>query len=322
MRFGMYVDMRNPPEWSRPYAAHYGRWLERIEEAERLGADAVWLTEHHFFDDGYLPQCFTYAAAIAARTSRIRIGTAVALLPLHRPIELAEQIAIVDIISDGRVEPGFGVGYRKPEYLAFEGDFKHRYGVFAEGIREMRRLWGEEPGAERTVTPPPIQQPVPMWGGFGGPMGARTAGRLGLGLQSIARELYEPYLIGLDAGGHDASTAKMAGQVEFFLSDDPERTWAEIGEHVVYRWNSYNRYMFEGTARAADPPRYFDLDAIKKRFVIGSAEEVAAVITKRVAGLPVTDMYTWSDYPGIADDLVDRHLELTFTQLAPRLRAL
>ena len=186
MRFGMYVDMRNPPEWSRPYAAHYGRWLERIEEAERLGADAVWLTEHHFFDDGYLPQCFTYAAAIAARTSRIRIGTTVALLPLHKPMELAEQIAIVDIISDGRVEPGFGVGYRKPEYLAFDGDFKHRYGVFADGIREMRRLWGEEPGAERTVTPPPIQRPVPMWGGFGGPMGARTAGRLGLGLQSIA----------------------------------------------------------------------------------------------------------------------------------------
>jgi alkanesulfonate monooxygenase SsuD/methylene tetrahydromethanopterin reductase-like flavin-dependent oxidoreductase (luciferase family) len=153
-------------------------------------------------------------------------------------------------------------------------------------------------------------------------MGARTAGRLGLGLQSIARELYEPYLIGLEAGGHDASIAKMAGQVEFFLSDDPERTWAEIGEHVVYRWNSYNRYMFEGTRRAADPPQYFDLDEILDRFLIGTAEQVAAAITERVAGLPVTDMYTWSDYPGIPDDLVDRHLELTFTQLAPRLRAL
>jgi len=320
MRLGMYVDMRNAPAWRRPWGSHYGRWLERIEEAERLGADAVWLTEHHFFDDGYLPQCFTFAAAVAARTSRLRIGTAVALLPLHAPIELAEQVALVDVISDGRVEPGFGVGYRKPEYRAFGGDFKHRYRVFADGIRELRALWGEEPGATRTVTPAPLQRPVPMWGGFGGPMGARTAGRLGLGLQSIVPELHDEYLVGLAAGGHDASTARMAGQVEFFLSDDPDRAWAEIGEHVVYRWNSYNRYMFEGTSREADPPRYFDVDAVRDRFLIGTAEEVASVIRERTAGLPVTDIYSWSDYPGISDSLIDRHLELTFTQLAPLLR--
>jgi alkanesulfonate monooxygenase SsuD/methylene tetrahydromethanopterin reductase-like flavin-dependent oxidoreductase (luciferase family) len=316
----MYVDMRNAPEWRRPWASEYGRWLERIEEAERLGADAVWLTEHHFFDDGYLPQCFTFAAAIAARTTRLRIGTAVALLPLHAPIELAEQVALVDVISGGRVEPGFGVGYRKPEYEAFGGDFKHRYRVFADGIRALRALWGEEPGAARPVTPAPIQHPMPMWGGFGGPMGARTAGRLGLGLQSISHDLYEEYVLGLESGGHGAATARMAGQVEFFLSDDPERAWAEIGEHVVYRWNSYNRYMFEGTKRAADLPRYFDVDAVRDQFLLGTPEEVASVIRERTAGLPVTDIFSWSDYPGISDELIDRHLELTFTELAPRLR--
>src|SRR5437764_1097905 len=83
-----------------------------------------------------------------------------------------------------------------------------------------RWLWGEEPGAFRTVTPPPIQQPVPMWGGFGGPMGARTAGRLGLGLQSVDPGLFDSYQEGLAAGGHDLSTARMAGSFEFFLSDD------------------------------------------------------------------------------------------------------
>jgi alkanesulfonate monooxygenase SsuD/methylene tetrahydromethanopterin reductase-like flavin-dependent oxidoreductase (luciferase family) len=320
MRFGMYIDMRNPPEWRRPWAQHYGRWLERIEEAERLGAEVVWLTEHHFFDDGYLPQCWTLASAIAARTSRIRIGTAVALLPLHSAIETAEQIALVDVISGGRIEPGFGVGYRKPEYVAFGGDFKHRYGVFAERIRELRRLWGEEPGAERTVTPAPVQQPVPVWGGFGGPMGARTAGRLGLGLQSIDRSLHEPYLAGLEQGGHDVAAARMSGQIEFFVSDDPERAWAQIGEHVVYRWTSYNRYMFEGTRREADPPQHFDTEAIAKRFLIGTPDEIVAEIRRRTDGLPVTDMYSWSDYPGMPDELIDRHLELTFTEVAPRLR--
>jgi alkanesulfonate monooxygenase SsuD/methylene tetrahydromethanopterin reductase-like flavin-dependent oxidoreductase (luciferase family) len=316
----MYVDMRNPPEWRRPWADHYAAWLDRVVEAERLGADAVWLTEHHFFDDGYLPQCFTMAAAIAARTKRIRIGTAVALAPLHSGIELAEQVALVDVISNGRVEPGFGVGYRKPEYLAFEGDFKHRYTVFASRIREMRQLWGEEPGAERLVTPGPIQRPVPMWGGFGGPMGARTAGRLGLGLQSLRPDLLEEYLLGLEQGGHDPSIARMAGQMEFFLSDDPERTWAQIKEHVIYRWNSYNRYMFEGTRREKSPPVVGDDVAIGGRFEIGTPEQIAAIIKERTAGLPVTDMYGWSDYPGMPDELVDRHIELTFTQLAPLLR--
>ena len=320
MRVGMYVDMRNAPEWRRPWPAHYGRWLERMEEAERLGADAVWLTEHHFFDDGYLPQPWTFAAAIAARTSSLRIGTAVALLPLHAPVELAEQIAMVDIISAGRVEPGFGVGYRKPEYLAFGGDFRHRYRVFADGIGELRRLWGEEPGAERAVTPSPLQRPMPLWGGFGGPMGARTAGRLGLGLLSLDRELFGEYVRGLEAGGHATSSARMGGQFELFVTDDPERTWAQLEDHVAYRWTSYNRYMFEGTRREADPPQYFDPQAMASRFIMGTAEQIAAAIKDRTDGLPVTDLFTWSDYPGIPDELIDRHLELTFGKLAPLLR--
>jgi alkanesulfonate monooxygenase SsuD/methylene tetrahydromethanopterin reductase-like flavin-dependent oxidoreductase (luciferase family) len=320
MRLGMYLDMRNPPDWRRPWSSHYGHWLERIEEMDRLGADSVWLTEHHFFDDGYLPQCWTFAAAIAARTSRVRIGTAVALLPLHAPLELAEQIALVDVISGGRVEPGFGVGYRKPEYLAFGGDFKHRYSVFAERIRELRQLWGEDEGAYRTVTPPPLQRPVPMWGGFGGPMGARTAGRLGLGFQSLDRDLYQEYLDGLEAGGHDRSASRMAGQIEFVVTDDPDRTWAAIKDHAGYRWQSYNRYMFEGTRREADAPAHFDVDTMRDRVVLGTPEHIATTIREAIKGLPVTDLYTWSDYPGLPDELVDQHLELTFTQVAPLLR--
>jgi alkanesulfonate monooxygenase SsuD/methylene tetrahydromethanopterin reductase-like flavin-dependent oxidoreductase (luciferase family) len=315
----MYVDMRNPVRWHRPWDRHYGLWLERIVEAERLGARAVWLTEHHFFDDGYLPQCWTLAAAIAARTTKVRIGTAVVLLPLHSAVELAEQIAVVDVISGGRVEPGFGVGYRKPEYLAFQGDFKHRYRVFAERITQMRQLWGEEDGAPRLVTPGPIQKPLPMWGGFGGPMGARLAGRLGLGLQSIDPELLPPYREGLLKGGHDRSRARMSGSVDFLVSDDPERTWANIEAHVLYRWESYNRYMYEGTSHESGAPYYFDNDAMRDRFILGTPEQVAETIRQRTAGMPVTNIYCWSDYPGLADDTIDRHIELTFTKLAPLL---
>ena len=319
MKVGLHVDMRNRPGSARSGSAHYGRWLERIEEAERLGAESVWLTEHHFFDDGYLPQLWTFAAAVAARTEHVRIGTAVNLLPLHTGIELAEQIALVDVISDGRVEPGFGVGYRKPEYAAFGGDFKRRYGVFAERIREMRALWGEEPGAERTVTPPPVQAPVPLWGGFGGRMGARMAGRLGLGLVSLNRDVASEYTAALVEAGHDPSAARLAGAVDLFVSDDPERTWAELGDHLLYRQRSYARYMFEGTKLAANPPSFEGHS--KDGFAVGTPEQIAEILGRRIDGLPVQHLFTWADYPGIGEDLIDRHIELVLTKVAPLLRA-
>ena len=149
-------------------------------------------------------------------------------------------------------------------------------------------------------------------------------GRLGLGLLSIDPDLIPEYLAGLDAGGHDRSTARLCGELEFFCTDDPDRTWAELGEHFLYRWRSYNRYMFEGTRREGDGTEHFDTANLRDRFLMGTAEAIVSAVRSRVADLPVpvTELYVWSDYPGIPDDLVDRHLELTFREVAPLLRAL
>lgn len=319
MRLGMYIDLRNPRQWHRPWNRYYGRWLERAEEAERLGASSVWLTEHHFFDDGYLPQCWTFAAAIAARTRTLRIGSGICILPLHSPLELAEQIAVADVISGGRIEPGFGVGYRKPEYVAFGGDFKRRYGVYAERIAALREYWGEQPGATRAVTPAPLQRPVPMWGGFNGPQGAGLAGRLGLALQSLKPELLQPYLDGRRAGGHPVGSARMGGHLQYFLSDDPERAWDQVKPHLAYRWATYNRYMYEGTRLETTASDYYDVAGLRDEILLGTPEEVAAAIRARLAGLPVTDLMFWADFPGLSDELVDRHIELSLTRLAPLL---
>ncbi len=116
---GVYFDLRNAPSWPQDPARLYGFTLELCEEAERLGAHSVWLSEHHLFDDGYLPQPLTFAAAVAARTTRVRIGTAVLLAPLHDAVEIAEQVAVVDLVSNGRVELGLGAGYRVPEFELF-----------------------------------------------------------------------------------------------------------------------------------------------------------------------------------------------------------
>ena len=126
MKIGVWFDLRNPPGWRQDPARLYGFTLELCEEAERLGADSLWFSEHHGFEDGYLPQPLTFAAAAAARTSRVRLGTGILVAPLRKTAQLAEEAAVVDIISGGRLDLGLGAGYRMPEFELFDADFTVR----------------------------------------------------------------------------------------------------------------------------------------------------------------------------------------------------
>src|ERR1700761_2803745 len=110
MRLGLYYDLRNPAA-ARPWDQVYAATLDRISWADDAGIGAIWVTEHHGFADGYLPAPLTFCAAVAARTRQARVGTAVVVSPLLPDIALAEQAAVVDIISAGRLELGLGAGW-------------------------------------------------------------------------------------------------------------------------------------------------------------------------------------------------------------------
>jgi alkanesulfonate monooxygenase SsuD/methylene tetrahydromethanopterin reductase-like flavin-dependent oxidoreductase (luciferase family) len=122
MKLGLYLDMRNPPRWPTAWADLYRATIDLVVDAERRGARAVWLTEHHGFEDGYLSQPLALAAALAVRTRTLRIGTAVLLAPLRHPLHIAEEAALVDVLSAGRLELGLGAGYVRPEFEAFGAD--------------------------------------------------------------------------------------------------------------------------------------------------------------------------------------------------------
>ncbi len=169
MNVGLYFDLRNPPGQAIDATRLYGFTLEMCEEADRLGCHSLWFSEHHLFDDGYLPQPLTMAAAVASRTRRARLGTAVMIAPLHHAAELAEQAIVVDIISGGRLDLGIGAGYRVPEFDLFGADLARRYAVTDSRAVELLALF-------RTVTPSPVQEPIPVWLGYGGPRGAVRAG--------------------------------------------------------------------------------------------------------------------------------------------------
>ena len=140
--------------------------IAEAQQAERCGFDSFFLTEHHQEASGYLPSPLPLAAAIAARTLRIRIGTGIAILPLYHPTRLAEDCAVIDIISKGRLILGVGQGYQEGDFAAFGLKVSDRVSLFEEGIEILRRAWTEEKvyfvGKRYTlqnvmVTPKPVQ---------------------------------------------------------------------------------------------------------------------------------------------------------------------
>lgn len=114
MKIGLYFDVRNPPGWREDWKRLYDFTLEVCEEADRLGAGSLWFSEHHLFTDGYLNQPLTFAAAVAARTRHARLGTAVLVAPIRTAAQIAEDAALIDLISGGRVDLGLGTGYWPP----------------------------------------------------------------------------------------------------------------------------------------------------------------------------------------------------------------
>jgi alkanesulfonate monooxygenase SsuD/methylene tetrahydromethanopterin reductase-like flavin-dependent oxidoreductase (luciferase family) len=126
IRFGLWYDFRNQSQWHQSPDQLYAATLDQIAWGDNHEFDDVWLSEHHFIEDGYLPSSLPVAAAIAARTKRIRIASGVLLMPFHNPVRLAEDIAVVDVISGGRFELGVGVGFKHEEFEGFGVPFKER----------------------------------------------------------------------------------------------------------------------------------------------------------------------------------------------------
>lgn len=191
LRHGLLLNTQDPPDG----AAIPRRWRELLDlaaVAEEAGFDSVHLPEHHGRDDGFLPQPLVACAALAARTSRILIGTGVTVAPLRHPIHLAEEAAVVDVLSGGRLVLALGIGNHRPEYELFGLDIATQAGRFDECLTILLRgLTGERFSFEgrhfrfrdAAIRPTPVQRPRPeVWVGAMSPAGARRAARFGLPL--------------------------------------------------------------------------------------------------------------------------------------------
>lgn len=168
MRFSLSILPFNEPGEAQPYR----RTFELCQLAEDLGYDTVMVGHHHFLP-GQISDPFTLLAGMAARTTRLRLATAIFLLPLHHPIQVAERIATLDQLSGGRVSLGVGIGWNPAEYAAFGGTLAERGDRLEESLRLLPRLWSDDdvagdgrfwPFPPVTVVPRPVQAPhPPLW---------------------------------------------------------------------------------------------------------------------------------------------------------------
>jgi probable F420-dependent oxidoreductase len=274
LTFGYLYDFRNPEQFYRPWDELYAETLETIAWTESVGFAGAWVPEHHLADDGYMPSPLVTLAAIAARTSTIRIGTGVALAPLYHPVRFAEETAILDILSRGRLELGLAIGYRRRETEAFGVDFGRRGAIFDEFLQIVTALWAGESVSfegkhftikDAKIVPPAPRGKVPLYiGGFAEKALARVA-RFGDGYFGNP-EVSDPYLAKVREQGKEPAEARMRipGLFEV-VAHDPAEAMEELAPYYHYVNNAYSVFLNEDKAIGIDDPmlKPMDLEAFK-----------------------------------------------------------
>ena len=329
MKFGLWYHLRNPPQWRQSWHDLYADALDQIGSAETLGFDSIWTSEHHFVEDGYLPSTLLFLAGAAGRTRRVRLGTLVLLLPLHDPIRVAEDTAVLDLLSGGRVDLGVGAGYRVGEFEGFGVPHCERGKRMDEAVEILQRAWKEGSFSfkgkffeydDLDVTPKPLQEPLPLFMGGGSKPAMRRAARLGCHLLPPPnRELIDLYHDELKKNGRTPDDFRIKLFQPMYCCEDPELGWKEVREHYLYMHNWYRRWYVEagdGTASELMDPD----DLSRDTYFVGTPDACASVIQKMQEDFNFDEFIFWARPPGLAWEKSTRSVELFAREVIPRFK--
>ncbi len=340
MKFGVgYYTMQSPPHKQRPHKELYAEMLEEVAMADEMGFDSAWLSEHHFLGDGYCPSLLLTAAAIAAKTKNIRIGTGVLLLPLHDPIRVAEDAAVADLISGGRLILGIGLGYRQEEFDGFGRTLKQRRGRMEEGIEILTKSWGDEPFSLNgtyyklenvNVTPKPVQKPIPIWVGAFTEPAIRRAARIGaplfipaIGVIPIVKYLFNMHSELLKEYGRNPDDYEKPLVREMYISDmKADDAWEKIKEHVTYTAKGYASWgsMVDREGNLlSDPDDPILYDIARDQSIIGTPEECIETIKQYQSELPIDNLICRFKFPGISHEESMRSMRLFVEKVQPHV---
>jgi probable F420-dependent oxidoreductase len=329
-RLGVWYDFRNPVEYRQPWGQLYRELLDQASYAEELGFDSVWLSEHHFTDEGYLPSMPAVLGALSERTSRVRLGTAVLLAPLHHPLKLAEDLAVVDQLSGGRLDVGLAPGYRPKEFSVLDVPKRERGARTDETIELLRLAWKGETFSyagqhfqfsDVVVTPPPAQQPEPpIWIGGSSLAAARRAARYGLAFMpdsGAGPDVYEAYLSGLPAG----VAPRISTNRVLFAAESTEKAWELCGEYLLYQFNGYRKWFSDAGDDDSHGAGLTDPSVLSRdHYFVGTPDDIVASIKASQQRFGYEELIFWARPPGMPIEASTASLELIARHVLPELR--
>ncbi|WP_433632503.1 LLM class flavin-dependent oxidoreductase [Nocardia sp. CA-120079] len=253
-------DLRRPEFVTASSAELAATMLDICEWADGLGFDMTYFGEHHGAEDHYLPSPLVAAAAAAGRTSRMRFRP-ILLTPLYHPIRLAEDIAVADLVSNGRMSPVFAAGYRKQEFDMYHVELSERRERLLEAVEVCKRAWTGEPfdfcGTTVTVTPRPAQHPrPPIIMGGAAEVPSRRAAHLADGFDPAEPKAWEFYRDECLKLGRDPGPWVPRSPTFLYVTHDPDVAWAEVGPNLLHAANTYARWIAQSSMRESEwyPP--------------------------------------------------------------------
>ena len=344
LRFGIVHDFRCPPGSDVTMPQVYAETFEQVVLAEQLGLELCWFTEHHFIEDGYLPNFVPVAGAAAALTTTMRFSTDICLMPFRDPVRLAEDLAVLDNISDGRMELGIGMGYAAHEFAGFGLPLSRRVSLTEDAIDVLRLAWSGKPFSyegkrysyrDLRVTPDPVQPGgPPLWVAATSEAGALRAARFDTNLlpQGPKAAVLGPWKEALASDGRDAADKRVGIIRGVYVTDgrDPaeDPTWEAIAAAEKYRRDVYIgiiKASADHTAAARERaartgPRQPDpLNPLV--WTVGDADRCVAELTTMIRDHDVTDLVTWGGPPGLPPSVMNASLERMARDVIPRVRA-
>lgn len=318
-------------------ADEYAEILDLARLAEDTGFDSLWVSEHHGAADSYLPSLIVMLGAIAAVTGRLRLGTAVALAPFQHPLRFAEDCAVVDQLSRGRLIVGLGAGWRKAEFEAFGVPIGERAGRTAELARICRLAWDEPRLTFRgtyfafedvAVTPKPFGR-IPLLLGGSVPAAAARAGRLADGYLGTPGNRIAPFRAQVGAfddaaraAGRDPATLAIAFHVNAWVSRDgrlPDR----VRDAMWHQIETYRAWHAADDGGPAEPPP-LDEARIRARGFIGTPADVVAQAAPWIEEFGGRDLHVIVrlHYPGMSLADAEPAIRLFDTEVRPALEGL
>ncbi len=334
MKFGLSVPVQHPP--GEPGAERIAELIEQVKLARDLGFDSISASQHYLAAPFQYFQPIPLLARIAAESGEMTLITNILLLPLYNPVDLAEQLATLDIICDGRLVCGVGLGYRDVEYTVFGVERASRVSRFEEALRLLKRLWAEDEVScegehfrldRARMTLKPVQRPrPPIWIAASSTAGIKRAARLGdawtiaghATLTTLKHQV-QFYRDTLQALGkpfpEDFALSK-----ELFIAPDRHTALREAQPYLEAKYRAYSQWGQDRELPATETFAVPFETLVQDRFIVGDPNDCVRQIRAHQEQLGITHMKFRVHWPGMPHDLVMRTIRLLGEKVLPACR--